>query len=483
MEAVIATYAGSIRHYTSEQLFEECLQRRRNEIRLETSLSALRESDTQMAIDHQALQEKCRTLEDRHTPVLRDRKTGDLICLSDGDVFYKHSCATSSFVASLIYEKTLKAVPINMQITDFEYRGLTIPRQDLSNWFVHFCEEYFSIPYFYMRRLQLERSYAQADETTLMVLHEDDTEGRKTTTKSFVWVHTTGEFDDEKPIVIYCYEPTRGTDHLREYYAGYTGHLTSDAYISYDVLCKESSGRIVLCGCLMHSRRRFADALKLINVNKLTAEQIHALPEYQVLQKFGEIYHLEGELKALSPDERLSRRQSEVKPLIKELYTLIDSVDLGDPLISDKLKDAVSYSLNHKEELCRFLEDGRIPCDNGYCERSIRIVARGRRTWLFANTARGAKASMYAYSMVETACQNKANPLIYLKYLLEKVPGYMDLPFNSPRLEELMPWSGHYRLYEKAQLEEEINRMYPIRQKKPHYRPWAVKTVPTEAAS
>ena len=72
-------------------------------------------------------------------------------------------------------------------------------------------------------------------------------------------------------------------------------------------------------------------------------------------------------------------------------------------MASEKLKDAVSYSLNHREELCRFLEDGRVPCDNGFCERSIRILSRGRRAWLFANTPRGADAMMYAYSMVETA--------------------------------------------------------------------------------
>lgn len=415
-------------------------------------------------------------VEDRHTPVIRNRTTGELYALPMEDVFYHRSCATSSFIAYMFYEKILKSVPLYTQSVDFGYRGLTIPRQDLSNWFVHFSEEFFSTPYFYMQRLQTARDYAQSDETTLLVLHEEDAGGRKTTTRSFVWVHTTGEFDSEKPIIIYCYEPTRGTDHLRKYYAGFRGALTSDAYISYDVLYRESNGRIILCGCLMHARRRFADALKLVKLNRLTADQIAALPEHRILLKFGRIYDLEGELRSLSPEERLARRRSEIKPLVEELYELIRSVDANDPLTSDKLKDAVSYSLNHKEELCRFLEDGRIPCDNGYCERSIRILARGRRSWLFANTARGADAAMYAYSMVETACQNNANPLIYLKYLLEMVPRYQDLPHASPRLEELMPWSNEYRRYESDQLKEAVNTMVPKSQKKPHYRPYLKQT-------
>ena len=112
------------------------------------------------------------------------------------------------------------------------------------------------------------------------------------------------------------------------------------------------------------------------------------------------------------------------------------------------MKDAISYSLNQKEVVCRFLEDGRVPCDNGFAENSIRIYAQGRRNWLFANTPRGADAIMTIYSLIETARKNEANPQLYLKYLLEKVPEYLDLPSNSSKLEELMPWSSVYKKYE-----------------------------------
>ncbi|MBR3342561.1 MAG: IS66 family transposase [Solobacterium sp.] len=416
-------------------------------------------------------------VETKHTPVVRERDTGSLVAMPAGDVFYRGSCATPSFIAHMIYEKVFKSVPLYRQSEDLQNMGLVIPRQDLSNWFVKFTEEYFSTPYFYMQRLQCERHYTQSDETPLLVLHE---EGRAATTKSFVWVHTTGEFDDGKPIIIYCYEPTRGTDHLRKYYAGFTGSLTSDAYISYDVLCRESDGKIILCGCLMHARRRFADALKLISLDKLSAEQIDSLPAMRILRKFGEIYKQEQTLRTFPPEERLAVRQSEVKKLVEELYALIEAVDISSPLTSDKLKDAVSYSISHKAELCRFLGDGRIPCDNGFAERSVRILARGRRAWLFANTARGAEASMYAYSMVETAIMNKANPLLYLKYLLEKVPGYMDLPSDSARLEELMPWSDIYRRYEEQQMKEAMEKAMPKSQERPYYRPYLIKSAASE---
>ena len=135
------------------------------------------------------------------------------------------------------------------------------------------------------------------------------------------------------------------------------------------------------------------------------------------------------------------------------------------------MKDAISYSLNQKEMVCRFLEDGRIPCDNGFCENSIRIYAQGRRNWLFANTPRGANAIMTIYSLIETARKNEANPLVYLKYLLEKVPEYLDLPSNSSKLEELMPWSSIYKKYEDKEMINAAEMMQITEQEKPPYRP------------
>ena len=163
----------------------------------------------------------------------------------------------------------------------------------------------------------------------------------------------------------------------------------------------------------MHVRRRYAEALEIIRLNKLKKEQIDALPEKQALVLIGKIYNIEGELKSLSAEDRLSRRQAEVKPIVDEFYQFIESLDISDPAMSEKMKDAVSYSLNQKEMVCRFLEDGRIPCDNGFCENSIRIYAQGRRNWLFANTPRGANAIMTIYSLIETARKNEANPLVY----------------------------------------------------------------------
>ena len=408
-------------------------------------------------------------VETRYTPVIRGLGTGKLSAAPQKDILLKGSPVTPGLLAFIIYEKYFKSVPLYRQSADLENLGIVIPRQDMSNWIIRFSEECLSVPYYYMQKLQCACRYGQCDETTLQVLHE---EGRDARTKSYVWVHTTGELSGDRPIVVLAYEPTRGTDHLRDYYAGFSGTLSSDAYGAYFLLEKESGGKVVISGCLMHARRRFAEALEIIRLGKLTREQIEALPEYKALALLGKVYSAEGELRSLTPEERLESRKSTVEPLVDEFYAFIESPDRTDPLMSEKMKDAISYSLAHKESLCRFLSDGRVPCDNGFAENAIRLYAQGRRNWLFSNTPAGAWASTAIYSLIETARRNTANPLIYIKYLLEKTPLYLELPSGSPRLEELMPWSDTYRSYEESEKQRSAEMFVPESQKRPYYRPW-----------
>ncbi|MBO7727562.1 MAG: IS66 family transposase [Oscillospiraceae bacterium] len=407
-------------------------------------------------------------VEVRHSPVIKDMRTGTLAAMPMPDVFFSRSSATSSVVAGIMYDLTVKALPYYRQEMDMANHGLTLPRQDMANWVIRFAESHLRPVFEYLHYLLCQNSYSQCDESWLQVLHED---GRKATTKSYVWAHTTGELDTVPPIVVFSYEKTRGTDHLRRFYANFEGVLTSDSYISYSVFADESNGAVVSTACFMHARRRFFEALMVIKTSKLTDEQYEALPEVIAIRKIASLYAVEGKFRDMSPEERLTGRQQEEKSLVDDFYTFLRTQDLTSPLLSEKMRDAIQYSLNHEKELCRFLEDGRIPIDNGYCENAIRLYAQGRRNWLFCNTPSGADAKMIIYSLVETARRNKANPLLYLTYLLENVPEYLDLPVHNPRMDELLPWSQKYKDYEADQVNSIIDAVIPQSQDKPYYKP------------
>ncbi|MBO6308733.1 MAG: hypothetical protein J6N70_07875 [Oribacterium sp.] len=55
--------------------------------------------------------------------------------------------------------------------------------------------------------------------------------------------------------------------------------------------------------------------------------------------------------------------------------------------------------------------------------------------------------------------------------MLEKVPEYLDLPSNSSKLEELMPWSSVYKKYEDKEMINVAEMMQITEREKPPYRP------------
>jgi hypothetical protein len=405
-------------------------------------------------------------VEVRHVPVIKNRTTHTLTALPMPGVMLSHSPVTESLLASIYYEKFYLSIPLYRVSKDMENQGLVLSRQTLSNWVLRFAETHLGIIYDYLIDTLKGYSYHQCDESTLEVIHD----GRKAGSKSYLWVHSNSFLDPVNPIVIFCFEKTRGTDHLRNFYQGLSLILTSDAYGSYFLLEKESGGKIRVTGCFMHCRRRFWDALQIRLSSVKDERELEELPEYQAIRFISEIYRKENPLRDLSPEERLERRQKEVKPEVDAFFEFVHQFSLEDPLVSEKMKDAINYARNQESYLRRFLEDGHVPVDNGYAERNIHCeYTIGRRNWLFCNTERGAEVTAMVYSIVETACQNGANPLLYLQFLLEKTPDYMELTDRN-RLEELMPWSGQWHEYEKKKIQERLEMGIPVSQEKPHYR-------------
>ena len=295
--------------------------------------------------------------------------------------------------------------------------------------------------------------WTQHDETTLQVIND----GRRAGRKSYMWVHMTSELYEGNPIIVFAFELTRKAEHLREYFQNYEGTMSSDAYSGYYTFAAEHIGAIILAGCLMHARRPFALSMALAGAGTMTEEEKAALPEYELLQLLAQIFEIETELKELSADERKERRNQEVRPLLDKYFEIIHSLDPKNPEYREKMKKGIQYSLNHETELRRFLEDGHVPCDNGFAERHIRPFATSRKTWMFCNTIDGAKAIAILYTLVETARANNVNVYYYLKYLLENMPRHMDGKDRS-FLADMMPWSQAVKDYIEEQKRAAIER-------------------------
>ena len=360
------------------------------------------------------------------------------------------SLASPSLVAEMMYQKVVQCIPSYRTEQDFIRSGIPISRQTITNWIIRFSNELLVVVADYMAGQLIQRHHGQCDETPYQVIMDNRNAG----SKSYMWVHTTSELDSCHPIIVFCFELTRKTDHLRAFYgdAGFTGNITSDCYCSYDVLEKEYDD-IQGSRCLMHARRNFYYATLVIKGKGTPQKELNELPEFKALFLIDAINEADQPLKDVSPEERLRERQTVVREKADAFFDYLRTLDPDDPAYTETFRDAIRYALNHEERLRRFLDDPMIPIDNGFCERAIKPFATARRNWLFSFSIAGAEAAATLFTLAETAKANDAHPYYYLKYLLETLPK-QKVTREKSFLDDCMPWSEAYRAYEKQEKEE-----------------------------
>nr|WP_255662782.1 transposase [Myxococcus sp. RHSTA-1-4] len=100
------------------------------------------------------------------------------------------------------------------------------------------------------------------------------------------------------------------------------------------------------------------------------------------------------------------------------------------------LGKAIAYAQNRYVPLGRFLEDGRVPVDNGEAERLIRMIALGRKNWLFLGSVEAGHRAANVYSLVLSCYRLGVDPWATLRDVLPKLG---DTRFPASRLDELLP--------------------------------------------
>jgi transposase len=353
------------------------------------------------------------------------------------NTLFRGSIATPSLEAAIINAKYVNGNPLDRIARDFQTNGLHLSKQTMSNWTVNAAEKYFVPVYDLMKVTSLKAHVNQCDETTVEVIHD----GRPAGSKSYMWVHLTGELSPVPKIIVYEYQKTRHSDHPKEYYKDFHGILMTDGLEQYHKTARDLEG-LINANCWAHARRDYADAIKAIG--KGNEKLIRQSIAYQALVRIGAIYDLENNLKELSPQERLKERQTSIKPLVEEYFAWVKEC-LSNKVVPPKGKTAsgLQYSVNQEEYLKVFLSDGEVPIDDSASERALRNFTIGRKNWMTINTIRGAQASAIIYSITETARANSLNVYYYISYLLTELPKLIDKNGNieQSKLEPLMPWS------------------------------------------
>ena len=97
---------------------------------------------------------------------------------------------------------------------------------------------------------------------------------------------------------------------------------------------------------------------------------------------------------------------------------------------------AIAYSLNRRDALARFLDDGRLCLSNNAAERALRGIAVGRHNWTFAGSDQGGRLAAANYTLIETAKLNDVDPQAWLADVLARTADHL-----ANRIDQLLPWN------------------------------------------
>ena len=207
---------------------------------------------------------------------------------------------------------------------------------------------------------------------------------------------------------------------------GWRGYLHADASNVYDELFAQNP-KIREVVCWAHARRKFFDVAKASEV-RITA--------HEAVERINALFDIERQASEqnLLPKDRHDLRQKHAVPLIAEFraWAIAQVAQL-----SRQEPDRQGFRLSRPSlgrRFVRYTERGDLKIDNNAAERALRVVALGRKNWLFAGSERGGQAIAVLLTLIETAKANRLNPRDWLVDTLTKLPRW-----PNSRLHELLP--------------------------------------------
>jgi hypothetical protein len=326
------------------------------------------------------------------------------------------SLAAEGLLAHVVVSKFADHLPLHRQQGILGRHGVHLPRSTLCGWVEDVAQAFAPIVE-QMKAELLATDYLQTDDTPVLVLKKllGSFKGR-------LWAY----LDPLGRQVVYDATPTHEAKGPEAFLAGFTGYLQADAYTGYDGLFR--SGRVIEVACWTHARRRFREALE--------SDPRAAL----MLALIQELYRVESDADGLSPEPRQALRQERAVPILARIDELRLKLQ-AEALPKSPLGEALRYLGNQWNALHRYLEDGRLVIDNNGAENQLRIVAVGRKNWLFAGSLAGAYWAATLFSLVQSCRLAGVDPFLDFRDVLMRLP-------NHPQrlIAQLTPrgWAEHF---------------------------------------
>jgi transposase len=331
-------------------------------------------------------------------------------------------------LAHVITEKYADHIPLHRQERRLARQGVELSRSTLCDWMAGAAKTLEPL-YDLMKSLILLCGTIHTDDTPVKVRDSE----RKIKALGRLWIY----FGDHlHPYNVFDFTMSRKRDGPSQFLRGFHGHLQADAFSGYDGIY--AGGDVVEVGCNAHARRKFVEAQKTD-----TARASAALAYYR------QLYVIEKEIKAelaKLPEEADESTRAAIRLRVRQeravsVWESFDKwLEAERPQVLPKspLGGVIGYMRNNWEALKRYTTSGYLSIDNNVAEQHMKIVAIGRKNWLFTGSESGGRTMAVLFSVVSSCQRHGHDPFVYLRDVLERIADH-----PQDRLADFLPdrWS------------------------------------------
>ncbi len=215
------------------------------------------------------------------------------------------SYAGAGLLAHIVTGKYADHLPLYRQSEIYLRQGVELSRATLGRW-TGAVAELLEPLYDVLRQYVLMPGKVHADDIPVPV--QEPGSGKTRTARLWVYVRDDRNAGSQMPPAVwFAYSPDRKGIHPQNHLAGYSGVLQADAYGGYRALYE--SGRITEAACMAHARRKIHDVHARVPTDITT----------EALQRIGELYVIEAEVRGCSAEQRLAARKARAAPLMQSL--------------------------------------------------------------------------------------------------------------------------------------------------------------------